>query len=304
MRRKTFEISVIVPTYNRSEQLEYTVKSLLKQSINPSQFELIVVDDGSSDNTHALVKKYEQLLNIKYAYQKDDGYRVSAARNLGTKLADGGVCLFIDSGIVLKSDCLQQHITYHKQQTQEVALIGYTYGYIHSNDKESELIELINPEDVDASILHLQQKNKFTDLREGIYRRYGHQLEGMLVPWTIFWGGHLSIKRSTFAKVGLWDEGYDGNWGCEDNDLGYRIYDSGCPIHVHQHAAVLHLPHNTSEDQKKNEGYTNCLYFHNKFNTAETQLFLDLYLNEISDQSSEKGVIDFNALLAQNRVAS
>jgi len=304
MMRKTFEISVIVPTYNRSEQLEYTIKSLLKQSIDPALFELVVADDGSSDDTQAVIKKYENQLNIKYAYQKDDGYKVSAARNLGIKLADGKLCLFIDSGIVLKSDCLQQHISYHQQHFDEVALIGYTYGYIHRNEVESELTDLIDPEDVDYSINQLKQRNKFVDLRAGIYERYGHQLEGMDLPWTIFWGGHLSIRRTTFSKVGLWDEGYDGNWGCEDNDLGFRIFASGCPIHVHQDAAVLHLPHSTSEDQKKKEGYANCLYFHKKFNTPETQLFLDLYLKEISEQSAEKGAIDFNAILKQAKVAS
>ena len=59
------EISVIIPTYNRSELLEYTLKSLSLQELSKDRFEVIVADDGSTDDTRGLTLKYERLMNLK-----------------------------------------------------------------------------------------------------------------------------------------------------------------------------------------------------------------------------------------------
>ncbi|VAX38082.1 hypothetical protein MNBD_UNCLBAC01-1348 [hydrothermal vent metagenome] len=84
--------SIIIPTYNRKEFLKITINSVLQQTFD--NFELIIVDDGSSDYTHDFVKGLSDK-RIVYEYQENRG--VSAARNRGIKLSRGDWVVFLDS---------------------------------------------------------------------------------------------------------------------------------------------------------------------------------------------------------------
>jgi len=83
-------VSVIVPTYNRCGLLKEAVESVLGQTFK--DFELIVVDDGSSDKTGTVIKKYEG--KIRYYFKENGG--VAAARNLGVKMAAGKLIAWLD----------------------------------------------------------------------------------------------------------------------------------------------------------------------------------------------------------------
>ena len=84
-------ISVIIPTFNRKKNLDRTINSVLNQTFQP--FEIIVVDDGSTDGTKEWVPYYYP--NIKYIYQSNAGVR--AARNKGINIAKGDWLAFLDS---------------------------------------------------------------------------------------------------------------------------------------------------------------------------------------------------------------
>ncbi|MEW6186166.1 MAG: glycosyltransferase family A protein, partial [Thermodesulfobacteriota bacterium] len=84
-------VSVIIPTYNRAEFVIQAVESVFKQTF--ADFELILVDDGSSDETRAALEPYSDC--ITYLYQSNRG--VSSARNLGLKIAQGKWLAFLDS---------------------------------------------------------------------------------------------------------------------------------------------------------------------------------------------------------------
>jgi len=82
--------SIIVPVYNQEKQIEELIKSLLAQNYPKDSFEVIIVNNGSNDNSEFLIKKY----NVKYVFeQKPSSY---AARNAGAKIAKGNVFAFID----------------------------------------------------------------------------------------------------------------------------------------------------------------------------------------------------------------
>ena len=84
-------VSVIVPTFNRADFLKEALESVFAQSYE--DFELIVVDDGSNDNTQTVVRSLGNEIN--YIYQENKG--VSAARNLGLKRAGGNLIALLDS---------------------------------------------------------------------------------------------------------------------------------------------------------------------------------------------------------------
>ncbi len=86
-------VSVIIPTYNRAKVLGRAVESVLAQTY--LHYELIIVDDGSTDETQALLESYSSYKNVKIVRTKNKG--VSAARNLGIQLASGDWVAFLDS---------------------------------------------------------------------------------------------------------------------------------------------------------------------------------------------------------------
>ncbi len=86
--------SVIICTYNRANFLKRALNSLLKQTF--SDWEVILIDDGSTDNTKEVVKPYlEKFMNFSYFYQENKG--IAAARNFGLSIAKGKYCTFLDS---------------------------------------------------------------------------------------------------------------------------------------------------------------------------------------------------------------
>jgi len=286
-----FEISIIMPTYNRSILLEYTFRALLVQKLNRDQFEVIVADDGSSDNTCEVIDKYRDKLNIKYVFQEDKGYRPGSARNRAIKIAEGRLCLFMDSGILLNTDALEKHIQFHRESEPRVAALGYIYGFDHEGEAEVKLKHMINPDDPAGSIQEIAKYEMYLDLRDQHYTRYNDQIHTLPAPWIYFWTGHVSVKRTHLIEVGMFDEKYDGRWGVEDNDLGFRLYQSGVSIHLLREANSIHYPHSSQKTEKEKQGLENCRYFHSKFLTVETGIFLQHY--------GQDGHVDINYLCMQ-----
>jgi glycosyltransferase involved in cell wall biosynthesis len=281
-------ISVIVPTYNRSNLLEYTLKSLVKQKMNKDLFEVVVADDGSSDDTKRIVDNYSRLLNVKYVFQEDLGYRVASARNLGVRACRGKICLFIDSGVMVDEHCLSHHIAFHEVNGENAAAIGYVYGFDENAELSKVLVDLIDPEDATKSIRVISKEKELNDVREEHYRFYNDNISDLPAPWLWFWTCHVSASRKNLYKVNLFDEAYDKRWGVEDNDLGFRLVCAGVKIKLLRDAKSIHFPHSKNKLERHQQGYENCLYFHEKFNTRETQVFLDSYM--------ESEFVDINRL--------
>lgn len=296
--KNSFLVTVIVPTYNRSNLLFYTLVSLTKQKTAKSRYEVIVVDDGSSDDTRDVVRTFEDKINLVYVYQPDLGYRVASARNKGILAGRGKICVFIDSGIILDENCINEHIRFHDEKGPMSAAIGYIYGFEENDFLGEKLREIIEPNEPTKSIEKLALDKRFHDVREPHYRRYNDQISDLPAPWLWFWTGHISVSRRNLMNGNLFDENYDLRWGVEDNDLGFRLYHSGVKLHLLREAKSIHYPHSKNKEDRHLEGYKNCQYFHKKFNTLETALFLERFLeveladiNKLSLEREEKLLI-------------
>jgi glycosyltransferase involved in cell wall biosynthesis len=105
----TIIFSVIIPTYNRSDEIKELLNSLLKQTIDKKEFEVIIVDDGSTDNTEKLVIQFiiSHGLNVRFLHQDHKG--PGEARNLGMENAKGKYFLFIDSDCIADPDWLSAY---------------------------------------------------------------------------------------------------------------------------------------------------------------------------------------------------
>jgi glycosyltransferase involved in cell wall biosynthesis len=274
-----FDVSVIIPTYDRSKLLNYTLLSLLQQDIDKDRFEVIVADDGSSDNTREIAAQYAKLMNVKYVYQADKGYRPASARNMGVRAAEGHICMFIDSGILLNANCVGEHIDYYTGLDDQIAVVGYVYGFERTKDSEKKLMELIDPANAAEAIVKVSKEEIYFDIRDEHYIRYNDQIQDLPAPWYYFWTCHVSVPRAELIAAGLFDSKYDGRWGMEDNDLAFRLVQQGIKIHFLRSAQAIHYPHDKNKAERRAEGYHNCEYFNAKYGTLETQLFLDCYLD-------------------------
>lgn len=126
-------ITVFTPTYNRQNELKKLYQSLLKQ--NFSDFEWLIVDDGSSDNTKDYINKViiENLIKINYVYKKNGGKQ--SAYNLGLKKAKGNIFLCIDSDDILAEGALKKISIDFENISDDCAGYAYVQGYISDKKK-------------------------------------------------------------------------------------------------------------------------------------------------------------------------
>jgi glycosyltransferase involved in cell wall biosynthesis len=130
-------VSVIVPTYNRSRLLLESLGSIVGQSYRP--VEVIVVDDGSTDDTRLAFENWQQEqptdagLSLTYVYQENAG--ASAARNTGLGVATGSYIHFLDSDDLLINDIYQQTVPYMESNAIDTIHFGLMFSDSSSNEE-------------------------------------------------------------------------------------------------------------------------------------------------------------------------
>ncbi|MFH2013294.1 MAG: glycosyltransferase [Pseudomonadota bacterium] len=181
------KISVIIPTYNRANFIEEAIESVLSQSYK--DFELIVVDDGSTDETGKLVQRYGE--RIFYIYQNKKG--VSHARNTGIKNSSGEYIAFLDSDDKWLPDKLATQMDFFTHNPD--ALICHTEEIWFRNNAR------VNP----------MKK----------HRKYSGMIFDKVLPLCIISPSSVMLRREIFFdKIGFFDENLPA---CEDYDLWLRI---------------------------------------------------------------------------------
>lgn len=141
-------VSIITPVYNAERFLKETIQSILDQSYK--KFELILVDDCSTDNSERIIKNFsERDQRIKYV-KLESNSGAAVARNTGLKTASGEYVAFLDSDDVWKSTKLEKQLAFMQQKN-----IGFTYTAFETIDEDGQIIKkrISVPEKVDYSSL-------------------------------------------------------------------------------------------------------------------------------------------------------
>jgi len=126
--------TIVIPSYNRGHIVGRAIESVLNQSY--SDFEIIVVDDGSTDNTKEVVCQYMDS-RINYFFQENSG--VSAARNTGSKLAKGDYLVFLDSDDYVNDIWLKDFFTLLQHNLTDVVICKSKITEDFKNDSSSFL---------------------------------------------------------------------------------------------------------------------------------------------------------------------
>lgn len=280
--------TVIVPTYNRSALLARTLESLRAQDVAADRMEIVVVDDGSSDDTARTVRTFP---GVDYLYQQDEGYRVAAARNAGIRRANGDVCVFVDSGVVLGSGAVRAHLDAHASSVGPAAVIGYVYGFEQDDDDVVALRSEVADHDPDTIMDRFAAGGRWPDMRETFYRRYDDALSELPAPWVAYWTCNASASTAQLREVGMFDETFT-TWGAEDIDLAFRLHTGGASFLVDRAARAVHLPHPKKYAEREAGVVANYEYMAGKYQLPVIDLLLEpsLDLLRLNEQIRERGI--------------
>ena len=128
--------SLIVNVYNQAKQLDVLLESALKQT--NQNFEIIIADDGSSDETEAVVKKWNSKLDIRRVWHEDRGFYRTIILNSAAKLTTSDYLIFVDGDMILHHRFIEMHLKYSRRRLHElgVHITSYdvlnTYKYIQT----------------------------------------------------------------------------------------------------------------------------------------------------------------------------
>ncbi|MBD2137125.1 glycosyltransferase family 2 protein [Anabaena sp. FACHB-1237] len=240
--------SVVIPTYNRLPILQKCLQALESQTFT-GDYEIILVDDGSTDGTIDWLQQNQQNFNhVKYFVQNHGGPAI--ARNLGVEKAQGDIIIFIDSDLVVLSDFLQSHyqaLITGKQKLKSDKF--FTYGAV---------INTANFENPTS------EPYKITDFSAAFFAT-----------------GNVAIPKHWLETAGLFDINFQ-LYGWEDLELGVRLKKLGlqlikCPqaVGYHWHPAFNLAQIPKLIDQEIQRGKMGVL-FYQKHPTWEVKMMIQM----------------------------
>lgn len=119
-------ISIIIPAYNAEKYIQQCIMSLIRQDLPLSNYEILVINDGSTDNTYSILERLsEEYSNIHVFTTANKG--VSNARNLGIETAQGEILLFVDADDYMVENTLST--IYHTMKTDNLDILLFDYYY-------------------------------------------------------------------------------------------------------------------------------------------------------------------------------
>jgi glycosyltransferase involved in cell wall biosynthesis len=216
--------SIIIPTYNRFDILDLTIKAYLNQTFRSLIREIIVINDGSADDTESRVAYIcgKSPIKIKYIFQENEGPAV--ARNRGVNIASGEILLITGDDIIPHPDMIKEHFIKHKSYNfdENICVLGHIAW--PENMKITPFMEYI-------------QEMGF---------QFGYSIinDPEDVPFNFFYTSNISLHRNFLLADKLFDTDFPFA-GWEDIELGYRLKKRGLRI-VYSSRALGYHNHNIS----------------------------------------------------------
>ncbi len=259
--------SFVIPTYNNKDNLLNSLEALVGLDYPALSFEVIVVDDGSSDGLIAALAGLQSKLNLTPVRLERDAHSCrSRARNRGWEAARGQIIVFIDSDIIVKPDHLKQLDRYFAG-VDDCMVMGTR---IHSP------VTVQAQRVADGSLFKSVQFS--ADDIESLDYRYltfsAQSFNGRVIPdvWLHAYSCNLAVPRHWLEA----STGFDENiidWGLEDVELAYRLFKLGVHIEVNPYLETIHQNPGHRDDvaigSVRIEGYLeNIRYFLRRHPTA------------------------------------
>lgn len=205
-----YNFSFIIPVYNRPTEVRELLESMIMLDYN-KEYEIVIVEDGSTETSEEIIKEFKSKLNISYYYKENSG--PGDSRNYGMRLAKGNYFLVLDSDVILPS--------YYLNEVEKALVENYVDcfgGVDNAHDSFSDLQKAINF--VMTSFL-----------TTGGIRGGGEQL-GKFQPRSF----NLGISKKAFEA----SKGFGNIHPGEDPDLSMRLWDLGFETALFSKVEVFH----------------------------------------------------------------
>ncbi|WP_411122411.1 glycosyltransferase family 2 protein [Streptomyces sp. x-19] len=226
------DVSVIIPAYNARATLEACLLSLTHQRPQGNgSFEVLVIDDGSTDGTGPMVDSFASRLDLRYVHEpRTPASGRARARNIGLALATGSLVVTLDADQVVGPDFLAEHVRAHGT-ADDLLVVGRRHQL---GEGTFDLACLARGFSLGALPEVVRG-----DEREPVFAALGGELSDLRTAWHYLWTCNASVRRDRLAAVGGFDEEFHG-WGLEDAELGYRLVQDGVRMRYSTRAAVYH----------------------------------------------------------------
>lgn len=251
--------SVVIPSYNNKAYLVCTVRHLLKQDLAPNLYEIIIVDDGSDDDTLSELNDFlksthqsfignmlaQKWACVRYVYYErkqarkmgDHQFRAGVARNLGVKHARGKYVAFLDSDIIVPesflSDLRDKHADHDVIQAKRLHL------------RKEICSKQTNIEDINLHRDIISVERGYWDVFYEL-----KNWDALEDKWKYVCTYALSLPVEVFKQVGWFRKNYCV-YGYEDTDLGYRLAKAGYKFYLNK-INTFHLYHSDERSEYKN----------------------------------------------------
>ena len=230
------DLSVVIPTYNGGAVLRRTLDALRKQDEPADRFEVIVVDDGSTDGSTEGIDRVSGPVSVRLLRQRNQGR--AAARNLGAAEARGRAILFLDADIWARPGLIAAHLAHHAGQ-RNIGVQGASPPHPDSLTTMYMRACYVSP---DLTIRRRQRMSPYHVITR-----------------------NFSVDADAFRRVGGFDPGFIG-YGWEDIELGFRLVRDGVTLRYEPRAVADHFHIQTLEQacEKLRQAGEGAIYFWEK----------------------------------------
>jgi chondroitin synthase len=245
-------VTVVIPFYRGRIFLERTLSSLTNQSYPSRLYEIVIVqqDDGG-ETIDDLIDDIGRLVDVKFIQIPHVGFTPGRCRNTGIRNASGEIIVSIDFDMICPREYVEAHLRWH-HATDRAASFGLR-RYVEVDD--------ISPRDVVTNWRKIEQRPSVESVSNSIR---GSRLDKRIAeteyikthphPYNCFHGCNLSYPRDAALEVGGWDEEFDGRYGYQDIEFGYRLWRRGLFIVFARDGLALHQENQTSTYEHRARG--------------------------------------------------
>jgi glycosyltransferase involved in cell wall biosynthesis len=232
------EIALLISTYQRPAHLRRALLSVSHQREAAGQMEVVVTDDGSTDETPQLVRNFAATAKfpVHFTTHEHATFQLARCRNEGVSASTAPYLLFLDGDCILPPD----HVAMHLAQRKPGVVMAGDFAKLDQTTSERVNDEVLRRGEFVAWAPQEELRRlKKQDRKAHLYQLLRHPTKPKLV------GNNVGIWRCDYERVNGYDENFQG-WGCEDDDLRLRLRRAGVRIQsILRWTHTYHLWHPT-----------------------------------------------------------